>query len=114
MSDIMKELEELSEDITPDKKAVIAGDATFNESLDLIKKAMKDVVQEMIINLGDGTSHIIYVHKISYLNGEISVDFSTLSDERKDELWPHVEACVRAQIASVPDPFNRRKKILSF
>lgn len=69
----------------------------FNESLSIVREAMKDVKQEMIIII-DGVHHIVYIHDISMpKTGEIAVDFSCLSEE-KEVLWPHVVECVKIQI----------------
>ena len=49
----------------------------------------------------NGRSHLVYVHKLNISpSGEVTIEFSTPSEAHKDELYPHVEACVKQQIQS--------------
>lgn len=67
------------------------------EAHNLIKEAMKDVKQEMVILL-DGENHLIYIHSINIdKKGQITFDFSTPSNDKKDVLIPHIEQCIKAQ-----------------
>ncbi|EQA7786783.1 hypothetical protein ACX818_001377 [Acinetobacter baumannii] len=91
------------------------GDALFNKSFDIIKESMKDVKQEILIKLKDGTDHIVYLHDcIIDNNGKMVVDFSTLSEDRKVEIGEAVEACMQAQFTESLSRKSKRKKILAF
>lgn len=78
------------------------GQSLFNQSFDIIKESLKDIKQEMCITLEDGSGHIVYVHDLSVEGNQLTVDFSTLSEERKAELTPHVHACLQAQFDQGP------------
>lgn len=86
------------------------GDALFNKSFDIIKKSMEDVKQEIVITLLDGSAHIVYIHSVKILGNSVEVNFSTLSDDRKDELAPHVDECIKMQIYNHLKEYNKRKK----
>lgn len=64
----------------------------------IIKESMKSVKQEIVITLPDGTIHLIYLHDISYKGKQLIIDFSTPSEDRKDELGPYVKDCIMAQV----------------
>ncbi|AFL47522.1 head vertex assembly chaperone [Acinetobacter phage ZZ1] len=87
------------------------GDNLFNQSFDIIKDAMKDVKHEMVITLEDDTHHIVYIHGCDVdVSGRISLDFSTPSTDRKDELGKHVEAALTQLALNEPAPNPRRVK----
>ena len=94
------------------------GDAIFNKSFDIVKDAMKNVMQEMVITLEDDTAHIVYIHNIDFdqKDSNIIVDFSTLSENRKDDIYPHVVACIEAQIKDYQNTWKstQKRKIFSF
>lgn len=74
------------------------GDALFNQSFDLIKKAMKTVKQEIVITLLDGTPHIVYLHDaVIQEDGSLRTDWSTPSTDRKEEIGVELEKCIAAQ-----------------
>lgn len=76
-------------------------DSIFNKSLDIVKKSLEDIQQEMVIIL-NGEYHIVYINKISVgENGECYIDFNTPSESIKNELYVHVEKCVKLQIESI-------------
>ncbi|WFG77665.1 head vertex assembly chaperone [Escherichia phage vB_VIPECOOM01] len=79
----------------------------FNESLKIIKSAMENVIQEIVIKLEDGSTHIVYVTKLDWVDGKVIMDFAVLDQERKAELAPHVEKCITMQLQ---DAFNKRSK----
>ncbi|EEX9354439.1 hypothetical protein DVN97_003948 [Escherichia coli] len=79
----------------------------FNESLKIIKSAMENVIQEIVIKLEDGSTHIVYVTKLDWVDGKVVMDFAVLDQERKAELAPHVEKCITMQLQ---DAFNKRSK----
>ncbi|ANA49387.1 head formation protein [Salmonella phage SEA1] len=81
----------------------------YQKSLDIVKKAMSNIVQEILLTLEDGSSHIVYVTSINHNGNEISVDFSTLSEDRKAELAPHVEKCVKIQIEQALAERNKKR-----
>ncbi len=94
-------LEKFEEDSSPSGEV-------YEKSLELVRSAMKNVIQEILINLPDGTSHIVYITGLNFLdNGSVGIDFSTPSEDRKDELYAHVEKCVKIQIQ---DYFKKNKK----
>lgn len=71
----------------------------FKKSLEIVQTAMENVIQEILITLEDGSSHVVYVTAIDIQpNGRVSLDFATLDEERKADLTPHVEKCVTMQI----------------
>ncbi|AWD90472.1 head vertex assembly chaperone [Erwinia phage Cronus] len=90
-------LEKFSEDSSPSGEELKA----YEESLRLIKEAMSHVIQEILLTLPDGSAHMVYVNGIKMsetVRGEVEVEFSTPSTERKDELYPHVEDCIKMQL----------------
>lgn len=90
--DLEKELEQIEEG--PSGPSGI-----YERSLEIIKESMGHVVQEILINLEDGSAHMVYVTKIDISpKGEVSVEFGTPSETRKAELAEHVEKCVIMQI----------------
>ena len=78
------------------------GQSLFQQSFDIIKDCMKDIKQEIRLTLEDGTDHIVYIHEIAAKGNQLTIDFSTLSEERKAELEPHVHACMQAQFDAGP------------
>lgn len=85
-------------------------DEIFERSLNVIKKAMKDVKQEIIIQLPDGTSHVVYIMALALNNGNVEYSFSTLSEDRKEELSHHVDNCLKAQIDTILQELNSKRK----
>ncbi|ASD52018.1 head vertex assembly chaperone [Pseudomonas phage PspYZU05] len=81
-----------------------------DKSLEVIKEAMSNVIQEILITLEDGTTHMVYVMALDATDKGIKVEFNTPSKDRKDELAVHVEKCIIAQINSVTK--QRRKSWL--
>ncbi|UPW42404.1 head formation protein [Salmonella phage CF-SP2] len=82
----------------------------YQRSMDIIKKAMDNVVQEILITLEDGSQHIVYVTSIDSVDGTgVSVGFSTLSEDRKAELAPHVEKCIKIQIEQALVERNKKR-----
>ncbi|ARB05816.1 hypothetical protein fHeYen901_43 [Yersinia phage fHe-Yen9-01] len=81
----------------------------YNKSLSFVKKAMEDVMQEILISLPDASKHMCYIHSIDITpKGKVEVKFSTPSTDRKDELYEHVENCIKLQIESVKQAPKRR------
>lgn len=67
------------------------------EAHNLIKESMKDIKQEMVIIL-DGENHLVYIHEINIdKTGKIEFKFSTPSEDKKEELLPHIEKCIQLQ-----------------
>lgn len=80
----------------------------YEKSLGVVRDAMKDVIQEILIELPDGTAHIVYIMGLKFSDkNQIEVDFNTPSEDRKDELYVHVEKCVRIQLQEY---FSKNKK----
>lgn len=82
----------------------------YNKSLGVIKEAMKRVVQEILITLPDGTSHIVYLTGLKFSDsaaGQVEIEFNTPSTDRKAELYEHVEKCV---IIQIQEYFAKNKK----
>ena len=73
----------------------------YDKSLGIIKEAMKDVKQEILIKLEDGTDHIVYVTELQISGNGVSYGFSTLSEDRKAELTPHVERVLKLQLDEI-------------
>lgn len=71
---------------------------TLEDAHGLIKDAMKEVKQELLLTLEDGTDHIAYLHSVKAEGKNLIIDFSTLSEDRKAEIGKVVEQCVLAQV----------------
>lgn len=85
----------------------------FDKSLNLVKEAMKNVLQEVLIVLPDKTSHIVYITDLKAKDdGGIEVGFNTPSEDRKEELYPHVVNCIKAQIEEVSQ--TRESKVIKW
>ena len=81
----------------------------FDQSLSLIKESMKDVKQEMLIDLGNNDCHIVYINSVEISpKGKIFVDWNTPSTERKAELAAHVEKCIKIQVDELLKEYNSR------
>lgn len=76
--------------------------STEQESKSVIDEALKDVIQEILINDENGKSHLVYIHRIFWSNG-LKVEFST-PDENKEALIPLVHDAIYAQIQDIPKP----------
>lgn len=105
MSDLgldLSGLEKLEDDYSPSGEV-------YEKSLGLVREAMKEVIQEILIELPDGTAHIVYIMglKFSDNRGQVEIDFNTPSEDRKDELYAHVENCVKIQLQEY---FTKNKK----
>jgi len=75
---------------------------TEKESKKILDEAMKDVIQELLINDENDVSHLVFIHKVYWDNG-LKVEFST-PDENKEELIPLVHDAILAQMSNVPMP----------
>jgi hypothetical protein len=83
----------------------------YEKSLEIIRKSMGSVRQEIMLTLPDGSTHIVYVMDIHIEpNGQVSVDFGTPSEDRKAELALHVEKCVTMQIQDELDKIKMKKR----
>lgn len=88
-----------------------SGPQYYEKSLDIIKQSMGSVMQEILLTLPDGSSHMVYVTKIDISpKGQVTVDFGTPSEERKCELAEHVEKCVTMQINEALKEINMKKR----
>lgn len=100
LDDFVKATEEASEEASPSYEE--GAKQIYEKSLSLVKEAMKNVKQEILITLPDKTNHICYVMNVHIKpNGECTVDFSTPTESRKAELAEHVENCIKIQIEQV-------------
>lgn len=100
------------QDETPSQKGEFERtERMFKKSLEIVQKAMENVVQEILITLEDGEEHIVYVTSLD-LNerGQVSLEFSTLDESRKADLAPHVEKCIKIQIQQAHAEIMRKKK----
>lgn len=70
----------------------------FDKSYKRIQDSMKHVIQEILVTLEDGTTHIVYLMDIKFKNGQIILDINTPSLDRKEEIYVHAEKCVMMQI----------------
>lgn len=69
----------------------------------ILDEAMKDVIQELLINDEKDVPHLVYIHRVFWDNG-LKVEFST-PDEDKEALVPLVHDAVYAQIKDqLPKP----------
>lgn len=85
----------------------------LTDAHNMVKEAMKDVKQEMVIVL-DGEHHLVYIHNINIeKSGQVTIDFSTPSEGMKDMLLPHVEACLKQQYLDYLEQEKTRKWKLS-
>lgn len=88
-----------------------SGPQYYEKSLDIIKQSMGSVMQEILLTLPDGSSHLVYVTKIDISpKGQVTVDFGTPYEERKGELAEHVEKCVTMQINEALKEINMKKR----
>lgn len=90
------------------------GDALFNKSFDIVKESMKDVKQEMLITLEDGSDHIVYLHDAEITDKQLSIDFSTFDETRKDEIGEAVKQCLMAQLMESQKARKRNPKLFTF
>ncbi|QPB12321.1 hypothetical protein [Providencia phage PSTCR6] len=90
--DYLAELEELEKD----EGAPETG-SLYKQSLDIIKEAVKDVLQEILIIIDD-KPHLVYIHSMDIKDGKIDFSYSTLSELPKDELIPHIQNAIIQQI----------------
>lgn len=88
----------------------------FEKSHSIIKDAMKNVIQEIVIKLEDGSSHLVYITGLNIEDGKVSIDWSTPSEDMKEVIGPHVEECIKKQINTQFDTMleQARKRIFSF
>lgn len=87
----------------------------FKKSLEIVQAAMENVIQEILITLEDGSSHVVYVTTLDIQpDGRVSLDFSTLDQEKKAELTPHVENCVKIQIQQAMTEYKFKKRFKLF
>ena len=83
----------------------------YQRSAEIVKKAMENVIQEILITLEDGEEHIVYVTSLHLdESGQVSLEFSTLDESRKADLAPHVEKCIKIQIQQAHAEIMRKKK----
>lgn len=84
------------DDLEKDEEAPFQG-SLYNQSLDVIKEAVKDVLQEILIIIDDNP-HLVYIHSMDIKDGKIDFSYSTLSELPKDELIPHIQNAIIRQI----------------
>jgi hypothetical protein len=95
------ELFELNKfDEKPSEKSNTSDKSVFDKSLDIIKEAMSDVMQEMVIII-DNEPHLVYIQSLDINRGQVEFTYSTLSDVPKEELVQHIENCIKAQIKNI-------------
>lgn len=64
---------------------------TTNKSIEVIQKAMENVIAEVIILL-DGQSHLVYITKFEMdFQGKIEYDFAIIDETKRNELIPHID-----------------------
>ncbi|QPI13811.1 hypothetical protein MYO4S_00055 [Serratia phage 4S] len=73
-----------------------------------VREAMKNVIQEIVLIDKSGKSHISYVTKLAYEDGNVVFEFCTPSEE-KDIVEQLTRECLETQIKEV---LNRPKKSL--
>ncbi|QBX32720.1 head vertex assembly chaperone [Aeromonas phage Asfd_1] len=69
---------------------------SLEEAHALIKEAMKDVRQELLIIDKSGASHLVYVFDMHYHDGKLHVDYKAVRDS--DEVHALVHEAIEAQI----------------
>ena len=67
------------------------------DGYEIVKDAMKDVIQELIVVDESGVHHLVFVHKIEMVDGKLVVDFSSPS-EYTSKLDGLVNDAMNAQI----------------
>lgn len=73
-------------------------DRGYIKSLSMVQDAMKNIKQEMVIKIGE-EHHIVYITDIIITHDAgIAISYNTLDESKRDELYPHIEKCVRMQI----------------
>lgn len=96
MSNLLSGLEKF--DTESDEASSPTGEDPYEKSYRIMKDAMSNVKQEILIFLPDGTSHIVFVTSIKASKdnpGELEILFCTPSENRKKELYDHVYNCVQ-------------------
>ena len=68
-----------------------------NKYKDVINSALKDVLQEAIIE-HNGEKYLVFIHNIQYDNGNLILDWSTPHEEDKELLYPMVCSMVKLQL----------------
>ncbi|QLA10639.1 hypothetical protein TH2_071 [Shewanella phage Thanatos-2] len=87
----------------------------ISKDQEIIKQAMSNVIQEMLIMLPDNTSHLVYILSLDMTSKGLKVEFNTLSEDRRDELAVHVEKCIMAQLEEItPKPKGIKKWLKLF
>lgn len=70
-----------------------------DKSVEIIKDAMKNVLAEFVIKLEDDSQHMVYItHFEIQRSGKIDYSFATLSEDRKNELVPHIETIFKQML----------------
>ncbi|QAY01220.1 head vertex assembly chaperone [Aeromonas phage ZPAH1] len=67
-----------------------------NKYKDIIKEALRNVTQELVIRIGDD-HYLTYVHDVQFHDGKMHIDWSTPHEEEKEILFPHVQRALIAQ-----------------
>ena len=79
------------------------------KALDVIREAMKDVIQEMVIKIDD-EPQLVFIHKLHInTDGKVEFEFSTPSEKNKDALIPHIENCIKIQIEELTEDSKKWK-----
>lgn len=87
----------------------------FERSLKIVQDAMENVIQEILLTLEDGSAHMVYITKLDISpSGQVDLEFSTLEQDRKAELAPHVEQCVKIQIQQAMKEYKPKKRFNIF
>ncbi|WJZ27912.1 head vertex assembly chaperone [Serratia phage 92A1] len=95
---------EVAEETPPD----LSEAQIYEKSLGLVKEAMKNVIQEMVVIDKEGTHHIAYITHLEYTGGQVIFEFNTPS-ENKDIVQELAQQCLEAQIKEVMNRPKRKK-----
>lgn len=72
---------------------------SLDEAQNLIREAMKDVRQELLIIDKSGNPHLVYVFDMHYHDGKLHVDYKSLVEN--DEIHSLVIEAMNAQIKQI-------------
>ncbi|UOX40420.1 head vertex assembly chaperone [Aeromonas phage GomatiRiver_11] len=73
--------------------------SSLTEAHNLIKEAMKNVRQELLIIDKSGNSHLVYIFDMHYHEGKLHVDYKAVRDN--DEVHALVHEAIEAQVKQI-------------
>ena len=79
---------------------------SIEEAHDMIKEAMENVMQEVVIIDESGEHHLIYVHSIKADNrGKVDIEYSTHSN--REHVYPYLVKAITAQLEEINEELQK-------